>query len=488
MSGVLAAQAARPAPAGEPSSQPPRWRPSHHWLFVGIGLLLAIHRSERNLSDSDVLWGARSGIDILKTGHLPHSDAYSWTASGRTWIPNSWAWNVVLGAIHQATGDAGFYLLVLVLGIGLGALVSRLAESAGADPQWSAMAFMVLGPVALFIAPRAQAAALLPMLAILLLLKRALVRSGGELVRATAAVLALQIVWMNVHSSGVLGPVLTLAVGSGLAITTPAIRRAVMQRTLALAAAMALACLATPYGLAPISHAFEVRNASAGLMQEWLPPGLSTPVQIVGIFLSAVGVLATWSAWRRRRWDALFVNGLLTIASFTAIRFDPLIAAVAVPEIALAAASLRVRAAMVTRTLAAGIAAVALLAIAGSGSFGRLGPWVASPRLVSELPSGCRVLNDMLVGGPITLHRPDVKVALDSRNDMYGRRIVLDDMRLMSDEPGTEQRLADAHVDCVLTLSSYPVVAHLRNDPQWRIVGSDAARTLLVRRSVEATR
>jgi hypothetical protein len=264
-------------------------------------------------------------------------------------------------------------------------------------------------------------------------------------------------------------------------------RPQIVRRTLAVAAAMAVACLATPYGFAPLTHAFAVRNASAGLMQEWLPPGLATPVQVIGILLSAVGALATWSAWRRRRWDALFVNGLLTIASFTAIRFDPLIAAVAVPEIALAAASLRVRPAMVTRTLAAGIAVVAVLAVAGAGSFGSLGPWVASPRLVAELPSGCRVLNDMLVGGPITLHRPDVKVALDSRNDMYGRRIVLDDMRLMRDEPGTEQRLADAHVDCVLTLSSYPIVTHLRNDPGWRVVGTDAARTLLVRRSVGVT-
>jgi hypothetical protein len=40
--------------------------------------------------------------------------------------------------------------------------------------------------------------------------------------------------------------------------------------------------------------------------------------------------------------------------------------------------------------------------------------------LVDRLPAGCRLLNDRAVGGLVLLRRPDIAVAADGRNDLYG--------------------------------------------------------------------
>ena len=50
---------------------------------VAVGALLGVIRAEAPLGDSDVLWGARAGMDILSSGNLPHHATYSWTAAGR---------------------------------------------------------------------------------------------------------------------------------------------------------------------------------------------------------------------------------------------------------------------------------------------------------------------------------------------------------------------------------------------------------------------
>jgi len=487
MSRILALDAARDASSGVRSEASMRavslWKPAHVGLVLAVGLLVGVHRAERNLSDSDVLWGTRSGLDTLSSGHLPHADTYSWTAAGRSWVPNSWAWNVVLGLSHRVMGTSGLYALLVLISVGFAGLVAATAMRAAASPVWTSMAVLGLGPVAMFIAPRAQSAALLPMLALPLVLPRFLQAADrGTVFRTSVTMVLIQVVWINIHTSGVLGPALVAVAGTGLITTAPRDRmRMQAGRLTALVVALSGACLLNPYGWQSVTHVLEVRSASAGLMQEWLAPGFGTPIQILGVVMSAVGALATWLAWRARRRDYAAILALLTIGSLTAIRFDPLVAAFAITELALAAARLKVRPHMARRTLAAGAVAVTALAMIGLHSFGRLGNWVSSPTLVSALPANCRVVNDMLVGGAIELRRPDVKVSLDSRNDMYGRDLVIQAAQMLQDAPGTQDRMATAGVNCVLALDSDKLVADLRSNPGWKVAGADGVRTLLLR-------
>ena len=54
------------------------------------------------LAEADTFWQTRTGQLILDTGRLPGTDPFSWTAAGRPWRPNSWAFDVVLGLAYRA--------------------------------------------------------------------------------------------------------------------------------------------------------------------------------------------------------------------------------------------------------------------------------------------------------------------------------------------------------------------------------------------------
>jgi len=246
--------------------------------------------------------------------------------------------------------------------------------------------------------------------------------------------------------------------------------------------ASAACCFATPYGAAPVLHIEAVARASAGLMQEWDHPGFGGPLPIFGLIAVAAGLGAAFLAWRARRWDAVGILLLLTVATMDGIRFAPLVAVFAMPEFAVAGARLAVRPHMVKRILAAGCAVLLALVVAGAHSFAKPGAALASPSLVAQLPHGCRLVDDMLVGGAVILLRPDVQVSLDSRNDMYGRDTVLSVINLLANAPGTMARIDAAGVNCVLANSPYRLVTALSHDPRWQTIGSDGYRTLIVRR------
>jgi hypothetical protein len=110
-----------------------------------LGLLLGLFRAEASLGDSDVLWGARAGLDMLRTGHLPRHDFYSWTVPGKAWIPNSWGWNLVLGITYKAGGLTGIFVLGILLTSGLCLVIGWFAKRLGADPARTVMIVAVMG-------------------------------------------------------------------------------------------------------------------------------------------------------------------------------------------------------------------------------------------------------------------------------------------------------------------------------------------------------
>ena len=59
------------------------------------------------------LWGnVRFGLDILRDGHIPHADAYSFTTD-RVWVNHEWLAEVFIGNAFRAGGTVGLILLKL---------------------------------------------------------------------------------------------------------------------------------------------------------------------------------------------------------------------------------------------------------------------------------------------------------------------------------------------------------------------------------------
>ena len=473
----------RDAPTSASSAVGNAWTRRHYVLLVSIALLQMLIRAELPYGQ-DVLWGARSGLDTLHTGHLPHVDAYSWTAHGKPWIPNSWAWNVLLGIVYDGAGVVGFWLLGAALAASMALLVGRCAERIGAKPLATAAVYTPLGLLGLITVPRAQTLSTIVVLAIPLLVRPLMTGDRHAAARAFTWLVLLQVVWINIHSAALIGPVLLLACGLAILIRPGGAvpRRRWLTRLLPCTVVTAVACVATPYGTGPLRHASEVRSASVGLVTEWAPVGFGGLPQVLGLLAVIGGLVLAVRAWRAGRPETAAAIVVFAATTASAIRFLPMLAVIALPEAALAIGALNVRVRMFRVIVAATCGVLALFATVNVRDLRTMGPSV-SPRLVSALPFGCRLLNDDLVGDAVTLYRRDVPVAIDGRNDMYGRSIILKVEHLFEDKPGTTSGLAADNITCVLGPTSTALVRRLRNDPAWSILGTDALRTLLVRNS-----
>ena len=465
-------------------NRPREWGLQHYCLFAIIGLLLGLRRAESD-PDADVFWSTRYGLDFLSSGHLARSDTYSWTATGRHWVPNSWGWNIVLGAAYRVAGLGGLWIVGVLTAVLVCAALAESARRIGASALPTALAVAALGPFLLVSVPRAQAVGYPLMLCIPFLMAALLFPEGkGDAWRALGLLTLLEIVWMNIHSSALLGPIVAGAAGIGLIFERRGACSATKTASALLAGvlAMCVAALVTPYGTATITNVAEVHRASAGLIKEWAKPGLSGFGPISALVLIGIGLVAAFIAWRARRFGRVAILLALVGAAATAVRFAPMLTAFAIPELATGLSQLDVRPHMMRRIVALGCAALTGLVLSSVNSLGSLSDYAASRELVSKLPHGCRLLNDYIVGDAVILFRRDVKVSTDSRNDMYGREAVLANLRALNNGPAAERYVDDHQITCVLAYTEHPLVQHLRRSNVWHIVGADSQRTLLVRR------
>jgi hypothetical protein len=457
-----------------------RWQRKHYLIIAGIALIQMCIRAEVPLGQ-DMLWGARFGVDFFDTGHLAHTDSYSWTAHGHEWVPNSWAWNVVLGAAYRMLGVTGFWLLGAVLAVLMSLAVARIAQRLGAHPKATLAVYAPVGLLGLAAVPRAQTASTIALLVVPLLVVRLVESDAHSQWRPLALLILTQLAWINIHSAALITPVLVACCGGAMLTAGRHIAmRAAATRVALGTAGTALACIATPYGLAPVTHVNDVRASSVGLMTEWDHVGFATLPQILGL-LAVVGAAGlSWSVWRSGRAATAAAVVVLTCATAGAIRFLPMLAVLAAPEAALLIGRLEVRPRMFTAMVGATTAVLAAFGVLNARDLRSLGDTV-SPGLIAALPAHCRLLNDDLAGDAVPLLRKDVLVSLDDRNDMYGRKMIIEIENLFLDRPGTDAVLRRDRVNCVLGPTPMPLVRRLTHSSAWFVAGRDSVRTLLVR-------
>lgn len=462
-----------------------RWSP----VFV-VALLLGLVKAE-SIADPNVLWGIRDGRTILSSGDLPHSDAWSWTVPGKHWVPNSWGWDVVLGALDRIGGGGALAVLNIVVVLALAFVMARRAFALGARPPGTAAALAVVGGATLlpWINDRPQLISYVFVAVIVPAVAPALRASRRRFVQLLAVLFVLQVVWVNLHFFAIAGPVLVAVAGLGAflqqwraaEVGAVSLREHALRAVAAAAVAFA-GCCVTPYGAVVAAKTVAVRNDAAGLIVEWRPAGFATSSQITGVLAIVAALVAGAYAYRARRWDIVAILIALAVGTALACRMAPVTAVVAIPEIAAALSTVEARR---PRTVVAVTAVFGLLGagiIAGGlGNLGKLDPASTSRELVDQLPVGCRLLNDYPLGGSVILFRPDVPVAIDSRTDLYGKQRILANRELVAGQDSAVQTLAAEGVTCVLVPSDAGLVTELKNNSDWRVVGTDSRRTLLVR-------
>ena len=447
------------------------------------------------LAESDTFWQVRTGLEILSSGAIPAADPFSWTAAGRPWQVNSWAFDVLLALAYRAGGLTAVSLAGAVLALGAFAAALLLARRLGATALTAALVFLP-GSVFLvgWLSARPQLADYVAVPVLLVLLGRILSGPGLEAVPvsgprrrewawAVAGIAVVQAVWVNLHGAAPLG--VAIVALAGLAHGVDSRWRGGRPLWLVYAAstgAAALATLANPYGPAVFGQLGRVRAESAGI-REWGGLTLFDWPEVVMLAAAALAVAVAWSG--RSRWLAAVV-GALGLAGLLTLRLAPIAFMVALPVLAAGLARSeprtwpRPRAYLAVAGVAIVLATLVVRGVAATTHLGRPNYPVAAIR---ALPPNCRLFNGYALGGPVILLRPDIPVSLDSRNDVYGDAAIRSTLELEAGPTDTAARLQRLGVTCVLVRPDTGLAERLRTDPDWNELVRERGGVLFLRDS-----
>jgi len=304
--------------------------------------------------------------------------------------------------------------------------------------------------------------------------------AGRNPIRPVVVVGIVSAVWVNLHAGELIGVAMICA--SAVLLLAARDMRGSGWCWIAGAAALA-ASLLNPYGVGLLTHAAQVESVSAGIVAEWQHLDPASPTQWS---MLTIGLVALILAARQR--DLVLVGGLgiAAVAGVLAIRFLPILVLLALPILAASVSRsplpgyLRSRKILLYPATAAVLAPVVVLAVPSLGHIGRPDPGLYPIKLVMDIPPHCRLFNSYEVGSFVILERPDVRVSLDSRNDLYGRQRVLAAERVLRGQGDVARELTGAN--CVLIPPTTGLAAWLRASQGWKLIGSEPAAVLFVRR------
>jgi hypothetical protein len=164
-------------------------------IVLGLGLFAI---AARPVVDPDVWWHLRTGQLIVATHAIPHTDPFSFTRSGYTWITHEWLSEVIIYWIFRITGFAGLTAFFA------GAVSVAMMLVYFRSPGRPFLAALVVVWGALASAPswgvRPQVFSLLFTSLFLFLIERS--RSRPQLLWWTVP---LMLLWVNLHAGFALG-------------------------------------------------------------------------------------------------------------------------------------------------------------------------------------------------------------------------------------------------------------------------------------------
>lgn len=438
-------------------------------FFLAIWLILLVGFRERGFYDPGALWHIKVGEIILDRG-FPHTDPFTYTFEGQTWIPQQWGAEVLMALGHRAGGLDTLLLGFAALVAGLFTLIFRRAMQAGMGPLLAALIVggsLFIGAFHYFVRPHMFTIALLGWTMMCIVDFERGRCSLGRL----AGLIPLYIVWTNLHG-GVLGGTMTLGLavlGWGvLFLLRPLLERRAYEvvtpiqswRTAWLLAGIVIACLLTPFvnpfGMEMINTWQRIVGSSVlkKVVNEHMPLDPSTQLgqTVIGFGVFYLVMLAgVFPKLPRVSW---LVPLVWLFLGFQSIRQGPLFAitaAVAIVDLWPHTVWHRLLVKYGDGSLARspdeaprwtwGWAAVPAMAIAfaftlqvnrtpvpviGSG-WARLDPDFIPVELNAEMqryaasmPPGTRVFNDANLGGYLIYHTPSLKIFMDDRCELYG--------------------------------------------------------------------
>ncbi|EAP97554.1 hypothetical protein JNB_18828 [Janibacter sp. HTCC2649] len=481
------------------------------WNLLGGWILALVVLRAARMTERDPYWQARDGIERSAGTPMSRPDSWSWAQPGGLFRPTSPLWNSALGLGHQGLGVAGIALVGAAGMLAYFGVAVVVARRLGARPLPTLAATVFTAILALpMVSPRAtivvQALLLVSLALGHTLVTRTLPRAWWTVVGAAlvAAALGWFGAWLHVSWS-----VTSLGVAAALPLLALLSGVDRWRVGLAAAAGMALAAGSTlgPYGLSVWQLLLDVSSASDGQIVEWLSPftaGLRLRWLPIALIVLALGAVTAQWLFRHRSgapgslergcWalEVILVGISLAAASagMVAIRFLGVAALTLLPVLAarLSAATIRWRASprrspFVRTRLTADywrpIMVGALVVLMPLALVQAIDPGQPQEEEIARsLPRGCRLFADPDTAGAVLLLRPDVKVWVDMRTEVYGSAAYAEARRRLL---ATDGVVVPEGATCALVSPSAPsVTADGAGGNAWMKVSTTAGLSLWV--------
>lgn len=447
------------------------------------------------LSDGDTNWQVAAGRWILAHGAAPTVDPFSFTMAGRPWVTHEWGAEVLLALAFQAGGWAGVMTLTAgAAALAFAVLAAELAPRLGVLGTLVALGLAFALALPLVLARPHMLA--LPLLAIWLAQLLAARRRG---VAPAAWLVALMLVWANLHGSYVFGLAFLAAFALEAVLDARGRRLATAARWGGLFAACVAAAALTPNGLAGLVFPVRVMlMTSLGDIGEWRP----IDVGAVGPF--EVALLAALAAFMARgaRMGAVRLLLLMLLVHMTMQHMRQLaILAIAGPLLVaepLGRARGRVERRACPRPPLAELAAPLAVAMA---LFAALAAWrfvhpvvrqdeATTPvTALAHVPPGLArqpVFNDYSFGGWLIFS--GVRPFIDGRADMYGDAWVQHYLTLVGgQQPDVDKAFKRWNIAWAIVSPKDGIVHVLDARPGWKRLYSDPYAVLFAREDALAT-
>ena len=470
-------------------------------LFIGLFLMTL-----RPIADPDFWWHLRTGQIIAQTHVIPHTDPFSFTKAGNSWIAHEWLSEVFMYGIFIL---GGYGLLIFVFSIIItGAFMISYSRSPVEARPYVAGFALLLGAVAT--APtwgvRPQMLSLLITSLFLFLLDRYVQKKQ---IRFLVPLPLITLLWVNLHAGYFLGLAIIgiYIIGSLLEIVRFEISKdeevnpPTLKTTLTFCIILGgcvLATLANPNGIHIILYPFQTLTSQSmqQLIQEWFSPDFHQlewqPLAWLILALIGAGMIGKKSIPLTK----IILTMVFGYAALRSMRNVPLFAIVVIPILAEQVASLvRIRYETPTPSrllrwmipillicvlLLTGVRFVQVIqgqAKTETDSFPRNAVnWISENK-----PQG-RLFNTYSWGGYLIWRLyPEYPVYIDGRADVYGDKFLFDYISIYRSEPGWEDKLVYDNIRIILIEPDAPLANTLRESSSWRIAYEDRVSVIFLK-------
>ena len=483
--------------------------------FLALFILVAAYQKQQ--WDSDIFWALKSGEWIVTNLNVPHVDPFSYTFGGKPWVDFTWGFQVLAYLAYTFLGGwAGLSvlqaLLVLLTFVFLYVTLGVLLQGR----FWLRVSLLVVVYGAshgrLFIRPHLFEFFFVSLFIMLLALYE-----KREKPLYLFLILPFEALWVNIHSSAILGLFIIGTYAAGRLIDEVRLRgfknfdldRKVIIPGLA-ALLAPVAALINPYGpklvIFPFIHHGVDNKDAIRHIAEWMRPEFRElffyfypwPIEhfgFVALFFAALACLVL-NARNTRSWAYMLFAGSLYMA-VSHVRWVPLFSVFAAPVLAMGLKGVLERLEERSWPKAAVVVfAVFLTVILASKHLSPSGAFVPNMGLglkEGKFPEGTvaymkkeglrgNLYNEYVFGGYLIYELPEVKVFIDGRTPTVYSSYFFWTSRLAEDH-GRWKRLEEEHkIDMVLVKLESDLCSKLREDKDWAPVSFDDVAILYLKK------